>query len=272
MLNHFFRVVKAEAVKQHKNYFHSQLIYFSMLAWPILTFTAAYFTYKPFRLNAAVGRISYLTEENLITFILIGYLAQMFFRSLVQSAWWFSFERTSGTLELIYLSPANRLACVFGNAVSSLFESVWLFVIFSGGILLFYGNVQYPGMGMILLAVLTVMIPSVLWGMLLNAMFLFSRDTRILFTILEEPMELFAGVKVPVAIFPVWAKAISFFFPLTYSIEVLRRIFLKGEIFSDLASLISTIVIVSAVMLMATVLLLKIGEGYAKKTGNMSLF
>ena len=130
MFKQFSRVVIAEAYKQHRNYFHSKVIYFTMLLWPVLLFLAAYYTYKPFRLEAATSHISYLTESNLITFILIGYVAQMFFRSFVQSAWFFSFERTNGTLELIYLSPANRLALIFGNAVSSLLQNIWLFTVF----------------------------------------------------------------------------------------------------------------------------------------------
>jgi len=272
MMKDFWRVLKAESYKQHRNYFHSKIIYFTMLLWPILLFLTAYYTYKPFRLEAAAKHISYLTESNLITFILIGYIAQMFFRSFVQSAWFFSFERTHGTLELIYLSPANRLALIYGNAVASLVQNVWLFVVFSVGILIILRNIVFPGLIMSFIGIFFLVIPSIMWGGFLNSMFLFSRDTGILFTILEEPMELFAGVKIPVSIFPLWAKSISYIFPLTYSIKILRRIFLKGESLTRLVPILFFVLFLSLFMLTLTVILLRLGERYAKKTGNMALF
>lgn len=272
MCRYFIRVVKAEALKQHKNYFHSKLIYFSMLIWPVLTFISAYYTYKPFKLDIGVEAVPYLNEKNLITFILVGYIAHMFFKSLVQSAWGFSSERTYGTLELIYLSPANRMAFILGNAVSSLFESVWLFIVFSCCMMLFYGDIVFPGTMLSLVGVVSIVIPSVMWGGLLNSLFMFSRDTRILFTILEEPMELFGGVKIPINIFPIWAKSISYIFPLTYSIEILRRIFLKGDSLKEILPIFAVMLFISFIMGISTVVLLKTGERYAKRTGNMALF
>ncbi len=272
MLRAFIKIVQAEALKQHKNYFHSKLIYFSMLIWPILTFITAYYTYKPFNLSTGTHGISYLTEDNLITFILVGYIAHMFFRSLVQSAWHFSFERVSGTLELIYLTPANRIAFILGNAMSAVFESVWLFIVFCFFILLFFGNIIIPNVLLIFTGIVFLIIPSVIWGMLLNSLFLFSRDTRILFTLLEEPMDLFCGVKIPVRIFPIWAKCISYIFPLTYSIKILRKIFLEGAVLSDLLPLLIITASIALFLLILTIFLLKIGERYAKKTGNMALF
>lgn len=271
-MKQFWKVIIAEAYKQHKNYFHSKIIYFTMLIWPVLLFLTAYYTYKPFRLEAASKHISYLTEGNLITFILIGYIAQMFFRSFVQSAWFFSFERTNGTLELIYLSPANRIALIFGNVISSLLQNVWLFVVFSIGIAIVLKNIVFPGILMSIVGILFLVIPSIMWGGLLNSIFLFSRDTRILFTILEEPMELFAGVKIPVSIFPLWAKGISYIFPLTYSIKILRRIFLEGESLIDLIPILSFVLCLSLFMLILTIIFLKLGERHAKRTGNMALF
>lgn len=271
-MRYFIKVLKAEMVKQHKDYFHSKTIYISLFLWPVLTFISAYFGYKPFSMDKVSGALSYLNEDNLIIFMLIGYMCLIFFRSLVQSAWRFSMERIYGTLELIYLTPASRLAFILGNAISSLFESVWLFVIFGAGILLSragYFNVDYGAavVGFILMIVL-----SMLWGMLLNSLFLFSRDTNFLFTILEEPMEIFGGVKIPSAVFPIWAKLISMVFPLTYSAEILRRALLNGESIQSLSSFIWISIAIAILMFSITLICLKLGEAHAKRTGSMSLF
>lgn len=271
-MGYFLRVLKAEMVKHHKDYFHNKTIYISIFLWPALTFISAYYGYKPFKIEGAEGIMSYLNEDNLIIFMLFGYMSLIFFRSLVQSAWIFSRERIYGTLELIYLSPANRMAFIMGNAVSSLFEGMWLFAVFSGAIFIFKAgslNINFTAafVGFILLAVL-----STLWGMMLNALFLYSRDSGFLFTVLDEPMEVFAGIKVPSAVFPVWARIISFIFPLTYCAEVLRRALLNGEGLGSLIGFILISIGIGAVMLLITIFLLKLGEAHAKKTGSMSLF
>lgn len=271
-MTYFLKVAKAEMIKQHKKYFHSKTIYISLFMWPMLLFISTYYGYKPFNMDKIKDYIPYLNSDNIILFVMIGYVCMSFFRSLVQSAWTFSFERMEGTLELIYITPANRLAFVFGNAVSSVFESVWLFIIFAAGIIIIKGEFFNINIISSLVGILLVIILSLLWGMLLNSLFLYSRDTGFLFTILEEPMELFAGVKVPANIFPVWAKAVSGIFPLTYTAEIMRRALLNSENIFQLRKLIFISMAGAAVMLTITVLCLISGEKHARETGNMSLF
>lgn len=266
----FLKAVRAEMTKQHKNYFHSKMIYVSLFVWPLLSFISAYFSFKPFNISGI--SVPYLNEKNLIIFILLGYMCMSFFRSLVQSAWRFSSERSFGTLELIYLSPANRASIILGNAISSLFESVWVMVVFTCGVFVLkrtYFNINAPAA--IIVSILMI-IMAVMWGMLLNSLFLFSRDSGVLFTILEEPMEIFSGVKVPINVFPLWAKAISLIFPLTYAVEAMRRVFLNGEGLYEVRGFIIISISIIAVMLVLINVLLKLGERHAKRTGNMSLF
>jgi ABC-2 type transport system permease protein len=266
------KVVKAEMKKQHKNYFHNKAIYISLFVWPMLTFIGTYYAYKPFNIEKIADSISYINTNNVILFVLVGYVTMMFFRCLVQSAWRFSFERTNGTLELIYMTPSNRLAFVMGNAVSSVFESVWLFVVFAICIVFVKGeyfNINVPS---VILGIILMIVLSMLWGMFLNSLFLYSRDSGFLFTILEEPMEIFAGIKVPVNIFPIWAKLISTIFPLTYSAEILRRALLNNETLIQLKGFIIISIVCAVIMFWVTVLCLKFGERYARKTGNMALF
>lgn len=269
---YFIKVLKAEMKKQHKNYFFSKSIYISLFVWPLLTFVTAYYSYKPFRLDKIVGGLDYINEGNLIIFVLIGYMCLIFFRCFVQSAWRFSMERTFGTLELIYMTPANRLAFIMGNAVSSLFESIWLFVVFTIGVLVLNASVYKINFISAMLGIILLIMLSMLWGMLLNALFLFSRDSSFLFTVLEEPMEIFAGIKVPSVVFPVWAKVISAVFPLTYIAEMLRRIFIRGDNLLQIKGFVLISILIGFIMLSVTIACLRLGEQYARKTGNMALF
>jgi len=40
-------------------------------------------------------------------------------------------ERTNGTLEIIFISPSSKLAMMYGRAIGSLFENIWMFFVFS---------------------------------------------------------------------------------------------------------------------------------------------
>jgi ABC-2 type transport system permease protein len=195
-----------------------------------------------------------------------------FFRSLVQSAWRFSFERYNGTLELIYLSPSNRVAVLLGNAVSSVFESVILIVVFTAAILVIKSNVLYVQIIPCLVVFLLVTGMAVVWGIFLNSLFLFSRDSGFLYTILEEPMEIFSGVKVPTMLFPLWAKGIAAVFPLTYAIEAVRRVMLLGSSLYDIRGFLFIGSIIIVILILAILFILKLVERHIRSTGNMALF
>ncbi|MBB6217477.1 ABC-2 type transport system permease protein [Anaerosolibacter carboniphilus] len=269
-MKNFLKVVQAEMIKQHKNYFHSKIIYVSLFIWPIISFISSFYSFKPFHIENMP--VPYLNQENLIIFILLGYICMNFFRSLVQSAWFFSFERQYGTLELIYLSPTNRLGVILGNAISSVFESVWVMVVFSGGMFILKHKYLNMNLSAAVIVIGLMMVMAVMWGMLLNALFLFSRDTGFLFTVLEEPMEIFSGVKVPTMVFPLWAKMISLMFPLTYAVEAMRRVFLNRENLYEIQDFLQISLLLIVAMGTLIYVCLKLGERHAKKTGNMALF
>ncbi len=268
----FIRLVFAEMNKQYKNYFHNKFIYFSLFLWPILSFVGGYYQFKPFDFTMVSIKIPYLNSESLLSFIMIGYMAMIFFRTLVQSAWHFSFERTAGTLELIYLSPASRVAVVFGNCLSALINSVWLFVVFMLGIHYFFSSITIKNPLLFTIAFVMMMIMSVNWGMLLNGLFIFTRDSAFLFTILEEPMEIFSGVKVPVTLMPLWAQSIAAVFPLTYAIKTLRMFMFEELQSIEVIKVFAFMVAICITMFVLTLLILWWGERYNRKTGNLALF
>lgn len=266
----FYKALVAEMRKQHKNYFHSKMIYVSLFVWPFLNFITTYYSFKVFDIEKS--KIAYITAENMVIYLLLGYMCMSFFRSLVQSAWNFSFERISGTLELIYLSPVSRAAVLLGNAVSSLFESVFVMVIFSLLVLLMKVEVLFIKILPCIAVFFIVTSMAVAWGMFLNSLFLFSRDSDFLFTILEEPMEIFSGVKVPTVLFPAWAKAISVIFPLTYAIEAVRRVVLTGSSFYEIKEFALIGIAITLILFIFISAIIKIVERHMRITGNITLF
>lgn len=109
-------------------------------------------------------------------------------------------------------------------------------------------------------------------GGCLNTIFLFSRDTSILFTILEEPMQFFEGVRIPIVVLPLWGKVLAALFPLTYVLQIFRSLLMEGKsiinVFPELGLLASLLIILIGI----SYVLVRKAEKHAKRTGNMVLF
>jgi ABC-2 type transport system permease protein len=268
------RVVAAEALKQHRILFGNRLVYFSLLIWPALQLATAYYTLMPLLGASGVAERWTIAGDarRVLLFVATGMLGYAFFWSLVQSAWQFSFERFAGTLELLFLSPANRLVLMLANCTMALVQSVWLFVLFSLALFGLVGGLQLANPGMVLVAFVAMLIPAVAWGTCLNSLFIFSRDSSFLYTILEEPMSFFAGVRVPLLALPVWAQSIGLLFPLTTSLAVLRGALLEAATVGDLWPQLLLLLAFSASLFGAAALILQVGERRARRNGSLALF
>jgi len=268
------RVFAAESLKQHRRIFGSKLVLFSMLLWPLLTLATAYYTVLPVvESPEAVRRWPLVAEPGrLLAFLAAGALAYTFFFSLVQSAWHFSFERVSGTLEAMFLTPASRMALVLANGSAALVQNAWLFGCFAVAAASASGTLHLAHPGMLVIAALALLVPAVAWGAFLNSLLMFSRDSAFLYTLLDDPLWFVAGVRLPLFALPVWVKAIGLAFPLTTSLVVLRGALLDGRDAGDLAGHLAFLAALSAALLCLTALLLRVGERHAQRTGSLQLF
>lgn len=262
----------AEIKKEHRHSFHSKMIYFSLLVWPVIMFVTAYYSFAPFRMEPDSPLARFVAADQLPLFLLTGYLGYIFYWCLVQSAWQMSFERQAGTMEMIFISPVNRLAFLYGRSLSSLVEGVWLFFCFALLALIFVGGMQPSGWWAPLLAFVILLVSAVIWGGFLSVLFLFSRDASFLYTVLDEPMLIFSGVRLPPLAFPLWAKLIAFCFPLTYALQLVRGLLMEGATLQELAPKMGLLFGVLLLLVTATSLLLKKAERHMKETGNMVMY
>lgn len=267
----WLKVVKAEVYKQHKNTFHSKVTYFSLLIWPVLHFTNAYLSYKPFKLDN-LSSFDLNSNEKLLTFLLIGFLTYLTFKSLMQSAWQMSYERSNGTLETIFLSPANRLSILYGRTLGSLFENIWMFFVFTCLMLVVLKVIPLYHIIYVPLCYILIIVTATLWGGLLNAIFLFSRDASILFMILDDPMLLFSGVRIPVLLLPIWAQLIGFLFPLTHVLFLIRDLLIRGEISTRSYYSLGYLIVELILMLLITLLLVRKAEKQSRKNGDLIFY
>lgn len=272
-MKYFLQVVECNIKMQYKNYFYNKSIYMSLVLWPLIMFVNAYYSYKPFSTETLYVRIGLKSYEELYLFLFIGFISMIFFWSLVQSAWQSAFMyRISGTLELLYMSPANRVACLLGNAIASLVGSVWMLLIFAIIVFIVYSKFVVLNILTLIIGLTMLFILSICWGVFLNSLFLLSRDGGFLFTILEAPMEIFSGVKLPFSLMPFWAKGIGLLFPLTYVITILRKSILFQTSLKELFPSMIICCIIALVLVSASYFILFYGEKKAKITGSATLF
>ncbi|MFE0508937.1 ABC transporter permease [Streptomyces sp. NPDC058964] len=267
------RVFAAETLKQHRRLFGQPLVVFSMLIWPVLQLATTYYTLRPVATASPAAAHWPLAADphRLLAFLATGTLAYAFFFSLVQSAWHLSFERTTGTLELLFLSPAGRLTLMIANGAGALLQNAWLLTCFTAAGLLGFGTLSVASWWMYPVVLLALLIPAVAWGAFLNSLLVFSRDSAFLYTILDEPLWFVSGVRLPHFALPVAVRIVGAAFPLTGSLIAVRGALLESDTPTDLAPTLAWLGILSTALLAAAALILRIGEARARRTGKLSL-
>jgi ABC-2 type transport system permease protein len=273
-VRHALRVMAAEALKQHRRIFGGPLVVFSMLIWPVLQLSITYYTMLPVLDTPGIAQRWPVAAEpsRLLGFLAAGAFAYMFYFSLVQSAWHFSFERISGTMELLFLSPASRFALVLANGSGALMQNTWLAGCFAVAAATAGGALHVAHPAMYAVAALALLIPAIVWGAFLNSLLIFSRDSAFLYTLLDDPLWFVSGVRLPLFAMPVLIKAIGVAFPLTSSLAVLRGALLDGETVAGVARPLALLGLLCVLLLAATAGLLRFGEARAQRTGSMQLY
>lgn len=263
-----FRVCWGEMFKQSQNYYNTWQTYISLLLWPVFNSFATYYLYQTFDLST-LNKYGIDSLNSLLVFIFIGTMGYNCFWSMVQSALFMQDERKNGTIEIVFLTPANRLAVVYGRALGGILQNVWMFVFFIMVIIFFYRGFNAFSIVLIPIAFLILLVSSVVWGGLINSIFLISRDTDFWFGICDSPMELLSGVKLPVAAFPLVFRVLSYIFPLTYCLAIIRNIFISNKI--EMLSIIMLVIVLGGLVFI-TILILKFAEKNNRKTGNLQLY
>ena len=261
-------ILIGELGKQRKNYYSSISNYLSLLLWPILKFFQTLFVYKSFDIEP-LKKYFIFTNDDLTVFILIGALGYNFFHAMVESAIELKEERENGTLEIIFLSPANRLLIIYGRAIGGIFQSCWMFSIFIIFIVISKSNTLIQALYNLPLMFISLFIASLVWGGFMNSVLLLSRDSRFLYTICEQPLKFFSGTDMPTAAFPFWAKIISSFSPLTYCLIFIRSVFFNGQFLIKTYFKFSFILIF---LFIITYILLKYGEYRNRDTGGLQFY
>jgi len=185
-------------------------------------------------------------------------------------------EQEHGTAELVFVTPANKIAWLLGKMMGQLIFGVINFsiVLFLGFIIYgFHPEVQ-PNIPVAILSILLTVIAMTSFGFVFAGVCFLAKRSEELSQVLWPMLTFFCGLAFPIGILPEWGKTIAYMIPLTWGIDATRKALLLGAGISDTSVLIA-IGILSAL----TVALLPIGallfsklEKAAKKTGTLGTY
>jgi ABC-2 type transport system permease protein len=132
-------------------------------------------------------------------------------------AWWLRWEMETGTLEMLYLTPTERIWIAAGTAIYSIVRGlITALIAYVIGSFIFGVN---PFQGELLLAfafILSGLIPLYSLTLLYGALILKLKEANALINVMQWGVAFLMGTYYPIAVLPPIARAIALLFPPTW--------------------------------------------------------
>jgi len=192
---------------------------------PLLNLGTAWVLYNVvYHQSTSTNFVSATNSSDYFSFVVVGsaffvyVVATMF--TLGRTMFW---DRASGTLEAVMLTPASTLAYMTGSMISA-FGTATLNLV----IMVVLGTLLGFHLGSLNLSLFAVglvfMIISLFGlGLIVNAVTLYFRDRTNTANTLTTLILVFSGIVAPLPLLPSWAQVIGSTIPFTYALNLLRQ-------------------------------------------------
>jgi ABC-2 type transport system permease protein len=207
-----------------------------------------------------------------MTYLLIGALIwsylSMIFDILSETVQW---ERWEGTIEYTFMSPTSRVTHLLGMGVYAIVYGILRTAIVFGVAMLAFdldlSNANY-GAALVVLAVCSISLVG--FGVVAAVMPLLSPEKGQQVTyIVSAILLLVSGVYYPVGVLPEWMQVMAQFSPVTYALKGFRAALLHGVSLPHLWNNIWPLLVMGVVFVPLGILIFRLGESYAKRTGKL---
>lgn len=180
-------------------------------------------------------------------------------------------ERFDNTLGLIFVSPASRLALVFGRALPVIINGFAV----SMTSLIIASRVLDIEVGLSSLMSLVIVISVCSFactglGIVNAAIGLRFRDTAVVSNMLFGFLLIFSGANIPRSSLPGWMREIGNWIPMTRSIEAARRM-VHGSELEDVAGLLGTEALIGICYTVCGLAMLRILEVGSRKAASLEV-
>jgi ABC-2 type transport system permease protein len=187
-------------------------------------------------------------------------------------------EQEEGTLELVFVTPANKLAWLLGKTVGNLLFSIITFsIVLTSGIFLFGfkpNTNTLPNVPLAALGIGLTMLALTAFGYIFAGICFLAKREEEIGQVLWTLFTFFCGLAFPVAVLPAWAQTVALAIPITHGLNITRNALLLGMGFTD-----SGILLGLGILLLQTAIMLPIGialfarlEKTARKTGALATY
>jgi ABC-2 type transport system permease protein len=205
----------------------------------------------------------------LIGIAFVGYqgVALNSFSGVVQSA------QSAGTLEAMLVTPTRLSTILFSSSLwNFVFTSFRVLLYILLGVLVFGADLRNANVltGLVVLCLTIVTLSGI--G-ILSACFImvFKRGNPVDF-LFSSLSTLLGGVYYPIEVLPGWLQILARFFPLTYSLEAMRRALLTGASLADLWREVAVLAVFSALLLPLSLVAFRYAVRQAKRDGSLMQF
>jgi ABC-2 type transport system permease protein len=141
-------------------------------------------------------------------------------------------DRESGTLSKILVSPVSRISIMLGKALSAGVRAIMQAVLLLAVSLLigiqFYPHILYTLAIFPVLVLMAALFSSI--SMVIASQFKTRERVMGLGQLITMPLFFTSNALYPISIMPAWLQIISYFNPLTYGVNLLRALLLTGNL------------------------------------------
>ena len=210
----------------------------SLIVWPILMPSLMVFGAKALAGPDSSGLAAFAQRagtSDYVGFVFTGMVMWMWLNTILWTVGGdLRAEQQRGTLESNWMTPAPRLAILFGsglmNTAISLIPTALGLVICR----VFWGVelTITPFLGLVFIMSMFAVYGL---GLIFSAMVLHFKELNAAVFFVRGVFMVFCGLTYPLSILPPWMQAVSKALPLTYSIHLVRRVGLAGATYGSVA-------------------------------------
>jgi len=219
-----------------------------------------------------------LTEmPHFLSFVTIGFAFNGFiFSASFGGAHALRGDQEHGTLELVFVTPSNKLMWLLGKIMGNLAFSLVNFsvILLLGSLIFGFQSTAQPNVWLAALFVLLTIIAMTSFGFVFAGVCFIAKRERELSQVLWTMMVFLSGLAFPIEVLPEWGQIIAWALPITHGVQATRWALLLGIGISDPAVLNAL-----GMLVLQIVILLPIGialyarlERKARETGALATY
>ncbi|MBU7017989.1 MAG: ABC transporter permease [Theionarchaea archaeon] len=263
------RTIKAELFKEFRHSFFTNFMLFFNLVLPFGLGITYYFIYLPFDhdiINVQGFKMP------LLDFTLAGQVIYLLFVNMILIGSYFSEERLQGTLEVIFLTPCNRLALLLGGSIAGLINYFWFALGLTLVVFILDIELRIRSLPAVILSISLAICSTIIIGMLFQILFVSSRRGGLWATVLQEPVIFVSGIVFPLQYAPRLIQLLGAAIPLSYSVLAFRASVFSGATVSQLSSIFIPLAALSLFYLIVTAYAVQLVDTRLRKEGTIQLY